>query len=102
MRLLFLVAVLVAIVAAPALACMRMASPAAIDAALAQATLSEGDAMRVRDLRSKTAELMARREYSAAAGAEAQAMAIMGLTFQPSGQPTRGSCGSGTWVRKAP
>jgi hypothetical protein len=42
---------------------------------------------------------MSRREYSAAASTEAQAMAIMGLVLQASGQPTRGACG-GTWVRK--
>ena len=97
MRRLLLVTALGMVVGTPALACMRMASPAGIDAALAQATLSDHDIIRVKDLRSKTAELMSRREYSAAA--EAQAMAIMGLKLQASGQPTRGACG-GTWVRK--
>jgi hypothetical protein len=96
MRRLLPVTALAMVVGTPALACMRLASPASIDAALAQATLSDHDVIRVKDLRSRTAELMSRREYSAAASAEAQAMAIMGLKLQASGQPT---CG-GTWVRK--
>jgi hypothetical protein len=99
MRRLLLVIALGMVVGTSAFACMRMASPAGIDAALAQATLSEPDAIRVKALRSKTAELMSRREYSAAANTEAQAMAIMGLELQAGGPPTRGACG-GTWVRK--
>jgi hypothetical protein len=99
MRRLLLVTALGMVVGTPVLACMRMASPAVIDAALAQATLSDHDVVRVKDLRSKTAELMSRREYPAAANTEAQAMAIMGLKLQASGPPTRGACG-GTWVRK--
>ena len=99
MRSLLIVTALGMIIGTPALACMRMASPAGIDAALAQATLSEGDTIRVKDLRSKTSESMARRDYSAAAHAEREAMAIMGLEFQSSGPPSRGGC-SGTWVRK--
>jgi hypothetical protein len=100
MRRLLLVTAFGVAVGTPALACMRMASPAGIDAALAQATVSDRDAIRVKDLRSKTAELMSRREYSAAAKTEAQAMAIMGLELRASGTPTRGACGGGTWVRK--
>jgi hypothetical protein len=99
MRRLLLATALGMVVGTPALACMRMASPAGIDAVLAQATLSDHDAIRVKDLRSKTAELMSRREYSAAASTEAQAMAIVGLVLRASGSPTRGGCG-GTWVRK--
>ena len=99
MRRLLLVTALGMVVGTPALACMRMASPGGIDAALAQATLSDHDIIRVKDLRSKTAELMSRREYSAAANTEAQTMAIMGLKLQATGSPTRGACG-GTWVRK--
>ena len=92
------IAALLGLAASPAAACQRVASVDGIDQALANARLSGTQASRVRDLRGRVADQVARGDYRAAATTEAQAMAIMGLKFEDYGQVVRsGSC-NGRWV----
>ena len=83
----------------PASACVRVPSVADVDQALAGARLSQAEAARVRLLRGRVAEQVGRGDYRAASITEAQAMGIMGLTFEDYGQVVRGGC-NGRWVRR--
>src|SRR5262245_214494 len=85
----------------PAVACMRIASPGAITAALeaSEGRFSAADIAKVKELRQQTSQFLDLRQYSEAQSAQDQAMKIMGMTFISKGPPARG-CGSGEWVRK--
>lgn len=91
-------ALTMAVASSPAQACVRVASVAAVDDALADSRLSAPQAARVRSLRDRIAEQVARGDYRAAASSEAQAMSIMGRRFEDYGQVVRGGC-TGKWVR---
>ncbi len=93
---------LVALQLAPAHACMRFASPGAIDLVLGDsaASLTPVQIETVKALRAEVADLLAKRDHVGARSAESRAMDIMGRTYEIKGAPTRG-CQSGEWVRKA-
>lgn len=92
---------LVALQLAPAHACMRFASPGAIDLVLGEsaAALTPVQIETVKALRDQVADLLAKRDHAGARSAENRAMDIMGRTYETKGPPTRG-CQSGEWVRK--
>jgi hypothetical protein len=101
-RLLLVVALLIPFASGtPAMACIKGASPEAIDDALAasEKRLSAAEIVKVKELRQQTSQFLRNGNYLEAKSAGSQAMAIMGMTFMRKGPPSRG-CGSGEWVRK--
>ena len=92
------IAVLLGLAASPATACQRVASVDGIDQALARARLSSSQASRVRELRDRVADQVARGDYRAAEANETKAMALMGLKFEDYGQVVRGGGCNGRWV----
>jgi hypothetical protein len=92
-----LLAVVFMVAANPSLACMHIASLAAVDDALSKSKLSEPEQTKAMQLRATLADLLTKADRGAARDVETQIMDMLGLKLKPS----RG-WGCGQWVPKTP